>query len=93
MSKNSRGNYTSFYTMIILIISCIGIAIKFFIEVNKHGLWKECIISICIFAGINYLCFLLANSNIISLKIFFIILLITFITFFVYWGTKFSKNP
>ena len=40
MSKNSRGDYTSFYTMIILIISCIGIAIKFLIEVNKRGLWK-----------------------------------------------------
>lgn len=93
MSQNNRGDYTSFYTMIILIISCIGIAIKFLIEVNKRGLWKECIISICIFAVINYLCFLLADSDIIGLKVFFIIFLITFIAFCVYWGTKFSKTP
>lgn len=93
MSKNSRGDYTSFYTMIILIISCIGIAIKFLIEVNKRGLWKECIISVGIFAIINYLTYLLSDSDIISLKVFFIVFLITFIAFCVYWGTEFSKNP
>ncbi|MCR5266455.1 MAG: hypothetical protein K6E29_07670 [Cyanobacteria bacterium RUI128] len=91
MSENKRGSYTSFYMLILLIITGIGIIIKFLIEVNKRKMWKECLLSVGAFGAVNYPAYLLADAGMMGFKIFFIILLVTFIAFCVYWGTEFSK--
>jgi len=92
MSKRyNSGDYRSFYQMIILIITAIGIAIKFLIEVNKRGLWKECGISVGIFAGVNYVVYLISEA-VKNSDYFLLSLLITFIAFCVYWSFLFNDS-
>ena len=93
MSRHRKPDYTDFYLMILIIISCIGIVVKFFIEVHKHNLWKECLISVSLFSLINYITYLSLNSNIISAGCFIAVLLITFIIFCIYWAKQFGYIP
>ena len=41
------------------IIAVITVIIKFLCEVNRHGLWKECILSVGFVLGFNYLLYYL----------------------------------
>ena len=92
MAKHSKTNYRDFYQMIAAIITIITITVKFLVEVNKRGLWKECIISVAIFAGINYLTYNLQDASIINPDCFLITLIISIIAFCTYWGIQFNRG-
>lgn len=88
-----RNDYRSFYELIFLIITVIGIVIKFLIEVNKRGLWKECILSVGGVYGLNYILYDMSNKNTIPFSVFGWSCLISFIVFCVYWGGLFNNSP
>ena len=83
-------NYKTFYQLIALIIAFIVGAIKFLIEVNKRGLWKECFVSVLIVGIINYLFYYLGKNGTIPSDIFIWSCIISFIIFCVYWGGLFN---
>ncbi|MCM1264972.1 MAG: restriction endonuclease [Candidatus Gastranaerophilales bacterium] len=91
MSKKS--DYRTFYELVTIAITLITITIKFLIEVNKRGLWKECIVSVSLVGGLNYSLYYLGNANILPLSVFGWSCLISFIAFCVYWGGLFNNNP
>lgn len=92
MARHSKTNYRDFYQMIAAIIAIITITVKFLIEVNKRGLWKECIISVAIFAGVNYLTYNLQDASIINPDWFLITLIVSIIAFCTYWGIQFNRG-
>lgn len=88
-----RSDYRSFYELIVLLITIIGIGIKFLIEVHKRGLWKECILSVGIFCILNYTLYQLWMQNTLPFKVFGWSCLISFTAFCVYWGGLFNNSP
>ncbi|CDE61494.1 unknown [Fusobacterium sp. CAG:439] len=54
-----KPDYRDFYNLITVFIALILGTTKFLIEVNKHGLWKECILSVGFVGGFNYLLYYL----------------------------------
>ena len=83
-------------TILELIIFCIGILTcltKFFIEVNKHSLWKECVISISVFGSIIYSSYLLYSNNVFAFDGFILGIISSFIVFCIYWKKLFNKSP
>lgn len=92
MSRRNN-DYRSFYELIILIITIIGVVIKFLIEVNKHGLWKECIFSVSSVFLLNYGLHQLWMQETIPFKVFGWSCLISFIAFCVYWSGLFNNSP
>lgn len=92
MSRRNS-NYRSFYELIILIITIIGVAIKFLIEVNKRGLWKECILSVGGVFLLNYVLYQLGAQEVVPFDVFGWSCLISFIAFCVYWSGLFNNSP
>ena len=88
-----KSDYRSFYELVILIVTVIGITIKFLIEVNKRGLWKECILSVGGVFLLNYGLYQLWMQDTIAFKVFGWSCLISFIAFCVYWSGLFNNSP
>lgn len=91
--RKYESDYRSFYKIVTIIITAIVMSIKFLFEVNKRGLWKECIISVSIIFTINSFIYLLTQKCSINSDYFLISLLVTFISFCVYWWITFKNNP
>ena len=91
MSRKS--DYRSFYELIILLITLIGIGIKFLIEVHKRGLWKECILSVGVVFILNYSLYQSWMQNTLPFKVLGWSCFISFVVFCVYWGGLFSNSP
>ncbi len=89
MARNDKANTQ----LILLVVSAIVATVKFLIEVNKKGLWKEFFISTPIFGGFWYVLHLLYSGQTISLSFFLIALLIAFIVYCIYWSGLFTKSP
>ena len=89
MARNDKANTQ----LILLVVSAIVATVKFLIEVNKKGLWKEFFISTPIFGGFWYVLHLLYSGQRISLSFFLIALLIAFIVYCIYWSGLFTKSP
>ena len=89
MARNDKANTQ----LILLVVSAIVATVKFLIEVNKKGLWKEFFISTPIFGGFWYVLHLLYSGQKISLSFFLIALLIAFIVYCIYWSGLFNKSP
>ena len=87
-----KPDYRAFYELVAIAIAAIVATTKFLIEVNKRGLWKECIVSVAIVVGVNYGLYVLGNSNILPFEVFGWSCLISFIAFCVYWGGLFNAN-
>lgn len=87
-----KPDYRTFYELVTLVIAAIVATTKFLIEVNKRGLWKECIVSVAIVGGLNYGLYILGNSNILPFEVFGWSCLISFIAFCVYWSGLFNAN-
>lgn len=88
-----KSDYRSFYELIILIITVVGIGIKFLIEVNKRGLWKECILSVSGVAVLNYVLYQLWMQNTLPFKVLGWGCFISFVAFCIYWGKLFDNSP
>lgn len=88
-----KPDYRDFYNLVTIIIVSIFGATKFLIEVNKHGLWKECILSVGFIGGFNYLLYYLCDINILPFSVFWWSCLISFIAFCVYWSHLFNGSP
>ncbi len=89
MTRNNKANTQ----LILLVTSAIVATVKFLIEVNKKGLWREFFISTPIFGGFWYVLHLLYSGKTISLSFFLIALLIAFIVYCIYWSGLFNKSP
>ena len=89
MARNNKANTQ----LILLVTSAIVATVKFLIEVNKKGLWREFFISTPIFGGFWYVLHLLYSGKTISLSFFLIALLIAFIVYCIYWSGLFNKSP
>lgn len=87
-----KPDYRTFYELVTLVIAAIVATTKFLIEVNKRGLWKECIVSVALVVGLNYGLYILGNSNILPFEVFGWSCLISFIAFCVYWSGLFNTN-
>lgn len=74
------------------IIAVITVIIKFLCEVNRHGLWKECILSVGFVLGFNYLLYYLGDIKILPFSVFGWSCLICFILFCVYWNHLFNNS-
>lgn len=92
MSRRSN-DYRSFYELIILLITIIGGTIKFLSEVNKRGLWKECVLSVGALFLLNSVLYQLSVQEAIPFKVFGWSCLISFIAFCVYWSGLFNNSP
>lgn len=90
MSRNSNKD---FYNLVAVFIALMVGTIKFLIEVNKHGLWKECILSIGFVGGFNYFLYNLCNTNVLPFSVFCWSCVISFIVFCVYWSHLFNGSP
>lgn len=71
-----------FITTVIAIITAV---IKFIGEVNRLSLWKEFFIATAVLAASNYIAFNIGNGD-----IFLVTLIITLITYCIFWNYKFS---
>lgn len=91
--RKYESDYRSFYKIVTIIITAIVMIVKFLFEVNKRGLRKECIISVSIIFTINSFIYLLTQKCSINSDYFLISLLVTFISFCVYWWITFKNNP
>ena len=56
--------------LITAIIAALTAVIKFLCEVNRHGLWKECILSVGLVLGFNYLLYYLGDTKIVPFSVF-----------------------
>ena len=74
------------------IIAVITVIIKFLCEVNRHGLWKECILSVGVVLGFNYLLYYLGDAKILPFSVFGWSCLICIIVFCVYWNHLFNNS-
>ena len=88
-----KGDYRSFYNLITVFIASVLGVTKFLIEVNKRGLWKECIVSVAIVCGFNYILYQLGYYKILPYSVFGWSCLISFIAFCVYWSGLFNNSP
>ena len=88
-----KHDYRDFYNLVTIIVVSILGATKFLIEVNKHGLWKECILSVGFVGGFNYLLYYLCDINILPFSVFWWSCLVSFIAFCVYWSHLFNGSP
>lgn len=77
-------DYKTFYNLVTVFIAAILGATKFLIEVNRHGLWKECILSVGFVGGFNYLLYYLGNTNVLPFSVFGWSCVISFMAFCVY---------
>lgn len=88
-----KPDYRDFYNLVTFFIVALTGAIKFLIEVNKHGLWKECILSVGFVGGFNYFLYYLGDTKVLPYSVFWWSCLISFIAFCVYWSHLFNTNP
>ena len=88
-----KHDYRDFYNLVTIIVVSILGATKFLIEVNKHGLWKECILSVGFVGGFNYLLYYLGNTKVLPFAVFGWSCIISFIAFCVYWSHLFNGSP
>lgn len=88
-----KNDYRSFYQLVAMIIALIGFAIKFLYEVNKRGLWKECLITTPLLIGFN--CFLhdLAIQQTVPFEVWIGCAVISFVAFCMYWAKLFNQSP
>ena len=87
-----KNDYRSFYELVTIAIALITASIKFLTEVHKRGLWLECIISVSIICGFNYLLYYLGDTKVLPFFVFGWSCLVTFIIFCVYWSCRFNSN-
>lgn len=90
MSRKS--DYKSFYELVAIAVALITASIKFLTEVHKRGLWLECIISVSIICGFNYLLYYLWDTKVLPFPVFGWSCLVTFIIFCLYWSCMFNSN-
>ena len=76
-----KPDYRDFYDLITVFIALILGTTKFLIEVNKHGLWKECILSVGFVSGFNYFLYYLGDIQVLPFSVFWWSCLISFIAF------------
>lgn len=88
-----KPDYKDFYNLVTVFIALIAGTTKFLIEVNKHGLWKECILSIGFVGGFNYFLYYLGDTKVLPFSVFWWSCLISFIAFCVYWSHLFNGSP
>lgn len=91
MSRKSDNR--DLYNLVLLFVACVLGATKFLIEVNKHGLWKECILSVGFVGGFNYFLYYLGTTNILPFSVFGWSCVISFIASCVYWSHLFNGSP
>ena len=88
-----KPDYRDFYNLITVFIALILGTTKFLIEVNKHCLWKECVLSVGFVGGFNYFLYYLGDIKVLPFSVFWWSCLISFIAFCVYWSHLFNGSP
>lgn len=91
MSRKSDNR--DLYNLVLLFVACVLGATTFLIEVNKHGSWKECILSVGFVGGFNYFLYYLGTTNVLPFSVFGWSCIISFIAFCVYWSHLFNGSP